>query len=75
MKKFSRLALVAIVANCAACASIEPLSETPQDRNLPAGRVVYVDDGSCPNGEVKRVTGGNQNKGIARETTCVPRPK
>jgi hypothetical protein len=57
------------------CAPVEPLRETPQDRNLAAGKVVFVDDGSCPSGEIKRVTGGNQNKGIPRESVCVQRPK
>ena len=75
MKESGLPLLVSTLLFSAGCAQVEYLSEMPQDRNLPAGKVVHVDDGSCPAGEVRRVTGGNQNKGISRESVCVPRPK
>ncbi|RZJ19864.1 MAG: hypothetical protein EOO54_14445 [Haliea sp.] len=50
------------------------LKEMPPDRELRQGRSVYVDDGTCPAGEIKQVTGGNRDKGIARRVQCVKRP-
>ena len=45
---------------------------------LREGQVVLVDDGSCPAGEVKQVTGGNHvlaggYKNIVRTRKCIPR--
>jgi hypothetical protein len=42
---------------------------------LKEGAVVFVDDGTCGKGKVKRVLGGNGSKGIPRKTTCVAAPK
>ena len=52
----------------------EYLKEEPRRGSIPQGKVVYVDDGACPRGEVKRITGGNREKGIPREVRCVKRP-
>ena len=38
------------------------------------GKVLYVDDGECPKGEIKEVTGGSSAKGIARKVRCITRP-
>ena len=45
---------------------------------LREGQVVLVDDGSCPAGQIKQVTGGNHVKAggfkqIVRTRTCIPR--
>ena len=42
------------------------------------GQVLFVDDGSCPAGQIKRVVGGNHTKvggtkQIVRTSSCVPR--
>lgn len=50
------------------------LKEMPKGGDIPYGKVVYVDDGKCPKGEVKEVTGGSDTKGIARKVRCVKRP-
>lgn len=47
------------------------LKEMPKGGDIPFGKVVYVDDGQCPKGEVKEVRGGSQVKGIARQVRCV----
>jgi hypothetical protein len=47
----------------------------PKDGVLSPGEVVLVDDGRCPAGEVKQVTGGNKAKNIPREVKCVPKPQ
>jgi hypothetical protein len=42
------------------------------------GQVLFVDDGSCPAGQIKRVVGGNHakvggTKQVVRTSSCVPR--
>jgi hypothetical protein len=57
------------------------LKSEPPRGGLPAGAVVLVDDGSCPKGKIKEVTGGSNIsvtggqsiKGGARTKRCIPR--
>ncbi|MQA64515.1 MAG: hypothetical protein GEU76_01225 [Alphaproteobacteria bacterium] len=51
----------------------EFLKSEPKEGTLSAGRVVYVDDGTCPNGQVKKVTGGSSEQGTRRQRECVSR--
>ena len=51
------------------------LKQEPAKGVLRVGEVVYVDDGSCPAGEVKKITGGNQKAGKTRLVECVKRPE
>lgn len=51
------------------------LKQVPKDGVLSPGEVVLVDDGRCPAGEVKQVTGGNKAKNVPREVKCVPKPQ
>lgn len=46
----------------------------PAKGSVRQGDVVYVDDGRCPAGEVRKITGGNQMTGVARKVECVKRP-
>ena len=62
--------LVAIAAQ----AGPTVLKEVPKDGDIPYGMVVLVDDGTCPKGEVKEITGGSRAKAIPRKTRCVKRP-
>lgn len=64
----------AVLLPCATWAAIEVLKEEPPKNSLPRGKVVYVDDGTCPAGEIKEITGGSQEKGIPRKVRCVKRP-
>jgi hypothetical protein len=58
-----------------ACAgATDVLKKMPKEGDVPYGKIVYVDDGKCPKGEIKEVTGGSQQKGVARKTRCVKRP-
>ena len=50
------------------------LKQMPKPGEIPHGKVVYVDDGKCPKGEVKEVTGGRDLKQIPRKVRCVKRP-
>ena len=56
----------------------EVLKREPPMGQLREGQVVLVDDGSCPAGQIKQVTGGNHVKAggfkqIVRTRTCIPR--
>jgi hypothetical protein len=73
------LAIAAIL--CFATASVaqaerkvEYLKEEPPTGSVPYRKIVYVDDGTCPQGEVKEITGGSQAKSVPRKVRCVKRP-
>lgn len=59
----------------AASTPVEVLKEMPPTGSVRQGDVVYVDDGRCPAGEVKKITGGNQKTGVARQVECVKKPR
>lgn len=75
MKAIGLLSLATLLSLTAAGASAELPRQVPKDGTLSPGEVVLVDDGRCPAGEVKQVTGGNKAKNIPREVKCVPRPQ
>lgn len=50
------------------------LKRAPPEGEIPFGKVVYVDDGTCPKGQVKEITGGSREKSIPRRSRCVKRP-
>ena len=54
----------------------ETLRAEPPPFRLPAGQVVYVDDKTCPRGQIKEVTGGSMpaSSGDTR-TTVLPRQR
>ena len=72
-------AVFAIFAiSLASQASAEVLKREPPMGQLREGQVVLVDDGSCPPGQIKRVTGGNHVKAggfkhILRTHKCIPK--
>ena len=37
------------------------------------GERVLVDDGSCPRGQIKQITGGSKGRGISRSQRCISR--
>lgn len=52
----------------------EILKKEPGIGQLPTGASVLIDDGTCPNGQIKKVVGGSVATGQPRVRTCVPRP-
>lgn len=64
-----------VVVLSAATGSAQTLPhQEPPEGELRLGQRVLVDDGSCPAGQVKQVTGARLTPtGITRERTCVPR--
>jgi hypothetical protein len=71
------MTILAIAAGLpfACLAAIEILKEEPPKGTIPLGKVVYVDDGTCPSGEVKEITGGDMRRSIPRQVRCVKRPE
>ncbi len=73
------LVVLAVSAGPALAGPPPMLSREPPAGQLPGGTSVYVDDHTCPAGEVKLVTGGhNRGRGghgtAGRTRKCVPRP-
>ena len=64
------------LALMSAPASAQPrvLKEMPAKGTVRKGEVIYVDDGQCPAGEVKRIVGGHQKSGESRQVECVKKP-
>ena len=70
------IALASLVTSpCVAQVKIEYLEEEPPKDSLRYGQVVYVDDGTCPAGQVKEITGGNAKRSIPRKVQCIKRPQ
>lgn len=54
--------------------AVTVLPREPEELRL--GQRVYVDDGSCPTGQIKEVTGANLTAaGIVRTRQCVARKR
>ena len=53
-------------------ASAQVLKSEPAVGNLATGKKVLVDDGTCPAGQIKQVTGGSKTAHIARSSACIP---
>jgi uncharacterized caspase-like protein len=45
----------------------------PADGTVRYGMTMLVDDGSCPKGMIKEITGGSNNHGVSRTRRCVKR--
>jgi hypothetical protein len=71
-------AIGAVAVTMAGQARAEVLKKEPAMGALREGQVVLVDDGSCPSGQIKEVTGGNHVaaggfKHIVRTHRCIAR--
>ncbi len=74
--------LAATIAALALSATTRPslaevLKREPPMGQLREGQIVLVDDGTCPAGQIKQVTGGNHvkvggTKNIVRTYKCIP---
>lgn len=69
-----------VVASTVAAQAQTVLKKEPAMGAMREGEVVFVDDGKCPRGQVRQVTGGNHDKvggtkKIVRTSRCVPAPK
>jgi hypothetical protein len=66
-----RISLVTAALLISTAAQSQVLKNEPTD--LPTGKRVLVDDGTCPAGQIKEVIGGSRTAHIARSTRCIPR--
>jgi hypothetical protein len=72
--------LLGLVATAGCVAQTAPvMRHEPPAGSVPAGRIVYVDDGSCPAGQIKAIRGGSNIgrdgrpvPGTPRQRRCVP---
>lgn len=68
------VAAMAFAASSASWAQTSVLTQEPPAGTLKTGEIVYVDDGSCPKGQIKQVAGA-QNRHSPRTRRCVARFK
>jgi preprotein translocase subunit YajC len=81
MMKTSRVKLVPVLLLCglatfafARIASAQQVSREQEIGNLRLGQRIKVDDGTCPAGQVKEISGSKMAAtGIVRTAKCVPR--
>jgi hypothetical protein len=66
-----RISLVTAALLISTAAQSQILKHEPTD--LPTGKRVLVDDGTCGTGQIKEVVGGSRAAHIARTTRCIPR--
>jgi hypothetical protein len=72
------LGLLIFVAGGSAASAQAIYKQEPAPGEIRAGHKVLVDDGRCPKGQIKEVTGGTRvhgQPGVQRVRTCIPRPK
>jgi len=50
------------------------LKTEPPVGQLPTGASALIDDGTCPDGQIKKIVGGNVTTGQPRLRSCIPRP-
>ena len=75
-RKLNLLTLMLVMSVViSSCTQNQYLKEDPPPGSLRYEQVVFVDDGTCPSGEVKKLTGGNMQKSIPRQVQCVKRPQ
>ena len=68
---FGGIALLSIALPTAASAQV---GREQDIRDLRLGQRVQVDDGSCPAGQIKEITGAQLTaSGVTRVSKCVPR--
>jgi hypothetical protein len=73
LKAFCVTAAFAILAQSPARAA-QPLSQEPEAGQLRLGQRVKVDDGTCPAGQIKEVSGTKMTPtGVIPGRKCVPR--
>jgi len=65
---------VALVLTAGPAAAQQQVSREQDITDLRLGQRILVDDGSCPNGQIKEVLGATLTAtGITRTAKCVPR--
>ena len=72
----SILLLALMLSGSAAHAMIDQVGREQDIVDLRLGQRVQVDDGTCPQGQIKEVSGARMGpNGIERARKCIPRKK
>jgi hypothetical protein len=72
MNRFRISLVTAALLLSVGAAQSQVLKSEPTEGNLPTGKRVLVDDGTCPAGQIKEITGGSKTEHIARSSRCIP---
>lgn len=65
---------IALLTSTLPAMAIDSVSREQDIVGLRLGQRIYVDDGSCPRGQIKEVTGSALTaNGVTRIRSCVPR--
>jgi len=63
-----------VVISALSLLAVTILPREPDPGELRLGQRVYVDDGTCPAGQIKEVAGANlRSSGVVRSRQCVAR--
>lgn len=78
MRIIGTLCTAAALVGLATAAGAQTLKQEPAMGQLRPGQAVFVDDGSCPKGKIKKVTGGDHievggRAQVKRQRQCVPK--
>ena len=72
----SILLLALMLSGSAAHAMIDQVGREQDIADLRLGQRVQVDDGTCPQGQIKEVSGARMGpNGVERARKCIPRKK
>ena len=70
------LLLALVLSGSAAHAMIDQAGREQDIADLRLGQRVQVDDGTCPQGQIKEVSGARMGpNGVERARKCIPRKK
>jgi starvation-inducible outer membrane lipoprotein len=69
MRRVGALALALLVAGCVAAPTV--LTSEPPPGTIAYGSRALVNDGSCPAGQIKELTGGSLQDHIPRKRRCI----
>lgn len=64
--------IFSLIACMALSACVQPMLDAePPGGTVPHNERVLVNDGTCPAGQIKEITGGNNTLGIPRTRRCI----
>jgi hypothetical protein len=75
MSRLGFLAALLWLAGAGAALALETVPREQEIGEVRLGQRIYVDDGACPQGQIKEVSGAQlSSSGVVRVVRCVPRP-
>ncbi|OYU90977.1 MAG: hypothetical protein CFE29_09185 [Bradyrhizobiaceae bacterium PARB1] len=75
MRAVTAFGILAIITIATPALAVDQVSREADIVDLRLGQRIWVDDGSCPTGQIKEVMGATlaAGGGVARVKKCVPR--